>query len=115
MNTYTNTVPNTDPNTDPNIDVNTDANTYNNDLEFQDIIRNNNINKVKNTINEQIGTEGSFDNQNPNNSDPLDTLTVVNKMLRLNIALSLVIYKQLNNFNHEYIHESIKQIKKKSK
>ena len=102
-NTYTNT----DANTDVKTDANTDANIDHNEINFQDIIRKNNFNQLKNTINEQIGLD--------NNLDPLETLTTVNKMLRLNIALSIVIYKQLININHEYIDESFKQARKKTK
>jgi hypothetical protein len=40
-----------------------------------------------------------------NDMNVIDTIVQLNNTLRTNIKLSLAIYKKLNNFEHNYIHE----------
>lgn len=54
----------------------------------------------------------SYTNSNINartDSEPIETLINVNNNLRANIKLGLAIYKKLNNFDHNYIHELFNQ------
>lgn len=50
-----------------------------------------------------------------NHDDSLETMLVANYNLRANIKLSLLIYKGLNNFEHEYIHHLINDKSKDTK
>lgn len=47
--------------------------------------------------------------------DMIRTLPFMNDNIRINIKLSIEIYKQLNNFDHNYIHEVINEKSKNSK
>lgn len=47
--------------------------------------------------------------------DMIRTLPFMNDNIRTNIKLSVEIYKQLNNFDHNYIHEVINEKSKNSK
>lgn len=54
-------------------------------------------------------------NKTNSDVDPMETLINVNNSLRANIRLGLAIYKKLNNFDHNYIHELFnEEITKKS-
>ena len=64
--------------------------------DYEQFSKINDLNHIKSNINEQINSKSNFNI--PNDIDPIDTLLMVNETLRTNIKLSLVIYKQLNNF-----------------
>lgn len=60
-------------------------------------------------------TTTNYNSNHANNSnsnpdiEPIETLIDVNNNLRANIKLGLAIYKKLNNFDHNYIHELFHQ------
>ena len=47
--------------------------------------------------------------------DMIRTLPFMNDNIRVNIKLGIEIYKQLNNFDHNYIHKVINEKSKNSK
>ena len=82
----------------------------------QHIINSNSNPSQMNMIPSQINfpTDNQF-NPIENQVDPNETLLLINKTLRINIKLSLAIYKQLNNFNNNNIDELFKQTSKTAK
>ena len=51
---------------------------------------------------------------NKNEEINLDSLVLINNNLRANILLSLAIFKNINNFDHNYIHYKYNDNIKKS-
>lgn len=77
------------------------------DFELREIIERTNatnINDVNNTTSKQLGVEQieQLDNM-------VRTLPFINDNIRTNIKLGIEIYKQLNNFDRNYIHTIINE------
>lgn len=60
-----------------------------------------NLNRIKNDFNNQINSKLSM--QENIDSDPINTLLQINETLRINIDLSLAIFKLNKNFYSDYI------------
>ena len=65
-----------------------------NDFKMREMINSDNENNLPNENNEEL---------------ILENLILVNDNLRSNIELSLAIFKKLNNFEHNYIHNFINE------
>ena len=72
---------------------------------------------MENSINSKNKTETNNNiNENVDENDninKIETILLINNNIRNNIKLSLAIFKKLNNFDHNYIHEFFDKEKSK--
>jgi len=72
----------------------------------------NNINSKNKTETTNNINENENENMN-DNINKIETILLINDNIRKNIKLSLAIFKKLNNFDHNYIHEFFDKEKSK--